>query len=167
MGKISDALTSGPPDWIMIGVPIQDGTFAIIASSHLDAAEIDFRARSYQFRDWADFQAHFTPQIDLVAHGRDYVIAQGTSYLDALHHLVEHWDPDHRDTHQPTPIEQTRAGTGYILDRYASQDQPRGVDRAEVVDGDLVDDQPHQAGASATWGDPPYTDQHDQPITEP
>ncbi len=160
MGKISDALTWGRPDWVMIGVPMQDGSFAIIASSHLDAAEIDFRARSYQFRDWADFQAHFTPQIDLVAHGRNYAMAQGTSYLDALHHLVEHWNPD--DPHQPTPIEQTRAGIGHIQRRYGQD-----VGLADVIDSDLVEETtPHQGGASATWGDPPYTDQHGQPITE-
>lgn len=91
------------PDWVMVGWR-EAGECVLLASGSLTAAQLDYRAREYQFRDVQDMRRRFKPQKTLTAHMDDYLIIRAATYAECLAELLfkHQWRPD-----EPRTIEGT------------------------------------------------------------
>lgn len=71
------------PEWVMLGADWDGPGVLLLASRTLKAADLDFRARSYEFRDWTEFLTRFRPELTLKVHmDDDYVLVAGPTYAD-------------------------------------------------------------------------------------
>lgn len=85
------------PQWVMMGAEWDGPGVLLLASRTLTAAELDFRARSYEFRSWEEFvrPGAFRPELTLSVHmDDDYVLVFGATYIDCLATLLKGWQPD-------------------------------------------------------------------------
>lgn len=81
----------------MLGLEWEGPGVVLLASRTITQAELDFRARQYDFRDWADFMTNFRPELTLSIHMfDDYVLVFGANYAECLAQLMQVWDPDDR-----------------------------------------------------------------------
>jgi hypothetical protein len=89
-------VNSARPQWVMVGAEWDGPGVLLLASRTLKAVELDFRARSYEFRSWAEFVATtFRPELTLAVHmDDDYVLVFGETYADCLAALLAQWSPD-------------------------------------------------------------------------
>lgn len=90
-------VNSARPQWVMMGAEWEGPGVLLLASRTLTAAELDFRARSYEFRSWAEFlqPGAFRPELTLSVHMQDdYVLVFGPTYAECLARLLEEWQPD-------------------------------------------------------------------------
>jgi hypothetical protein len=91
-GKI---VNSARPEWVMLGAQWDGPGVLLLASRTLTHAELDFRAKRYDFRDWAQFLTQFRPELTLAVHMHDdYVLVFGESYVECLATLLRQWTPD-------------------------------------------------------------------------
>jgi hypothetical protein len=100
-------VNSARPQWVMMGAEWDGPGVMLLASRTLTAAELDFRARSYEFTSWAEFlkPGAFRPELTLAVHMHDdYVLVFGPTYAECLASLLNEWQPD--DLHSdPLPLE--------------------------------------------------------------
>lgn len=81
----------------MLGLQWPGPGVLLLASRSLTSAELDFRARSYEFDSWEAFltPGAFKPELTLQIHMRsDYVVVAGPSYAECLQALLGQWSPD-------------------------------------------------------------------------
>jgi hypothetical protein len=91
------------PEWVMVGFPARDdlvpcrpGQVAILASTTMTQAQMEYTARSYDFRDWADFTRNFKPHHTIAVELDDFVVVVADTYAEALALLFERWMPTER-----------------------------------------------------------------------
>jgi hypothetical protein len=88
-------LRDARPEWVMLGLEWPGPGVLLMASRSLTAAQLDFRARAYQFDSIAQLMANFRPELTLDVHMRDdYVLVAGPDYVRCLSALLEQWSPD-------------------------------------------------------------------------
>lgn len=98
-------INTARPQWVMLGADWDGPGVLLLASRTLKSVELDFRARSYEFRDIADLLARFRPELTLTVHmDDDYVLVAGATFADCLAELLQHWQPDDLTAH-PLAIE--------------------------------------------------------------
>lgn len=95
--NVSRLLRSSKPEWVMLGIDWEAPGVALLASKELAASEIDYRARQYDFKDWADFMRNFRPETTLFVHMKDFVLVAGENYAACIETLLMSWSPDERD----------------------------------------------------------------------
>lgn len=88
------------PEWVMVGfpadpalVPCGPGQVAILASTKLSQAQMEYTARTYTFTDVADMVRNLKPHHTLAVELDDFVVAVGDTYAEAFTQLFEHWTP--------------------------------------------------------------------------
>lgn len=91
------------PEWVMVGfpadpalVPCSPGQVVILASTKLTQAQMEYTARRYDFRDWADFARNFKPHHTLAVELDDFVVVVADTYAEALVELFRDWMPTER-----------------------------------------------------------------------
>lgn len=90
-------VNSARPQWVMMGAEWDGPGVMLLASRTLTSAELDFRARSYEFRSWEEFlqPGVFKPELTLSVHMQDdYVLVFGPTYAECLAELLGEWQPD-------------------------------------------------------------------------
>ncbi len=93
------SIRQAAPEWVMLGLAWDGPGVLLMASRSLTQAELDFRARSYEFASWEAFLAPgaFKPELTLQVHMRsDYIVVAGPDYLACLEALLRQWSPDDR-----------------------------------------------------------------------
>jgi hypothetical protein len=75
-------------------VPCQPGQVAILASTKLSQAQLEYTARCYDFTDWEQFRSQFKPHYTLAVELDDFVVVVADTYLEALAELLRTWRPD-------------------------------------------------------------------------
>lgn len=85
-------MTSGRPDFVILGVPHPDGGVMVLASTELREAELQYEA------DYVESLFHSRPErvweeYRLTTRMRSYVTVIGDSYPDALSKLFGQWSP--------------------------------------------------------------------------
>ncbi len=87
----------------MIGLDWDGPGVLLMASDRLSAAQLDFEARRYDFRDMADLRANFAPSLALTtvietraAPGRKdgYVLIAAPDWMQAIQELFGEWTPE-------------------------------------------------------------------------
>lgn len=94
-------MVSVKPQWVMVGFPatpdlvpaVRDNQVAILASTRLTRAELEYTVRHYEFRDWMDFSASFKPHKTLAVEFDDFVVVVADTYPEALKALLSAWTP--------------------------------------------------------------------------
>lgn len=107
------------PQWVMVGfpadpelVPCLPGQVAILASTKLTQAQMEYTARTYDFTDWADFQRNFKPHHTIAVELDDFAVVVADSYAEALAKLFRGWMPTERAAIEPAhPALPQEAGT--------------------------------------------------------
>jgi hypothetical protein len=103
-------MTSINPEWAMVGWQT-GGWHWLLASRDLEAAELDWMARQYDFESWEAFlrPGAFRPaaHIDIISAG-SFVLVRGRTYADCLADLLfkhgwraDHTPPNALPTHDP------------------------------------------------------------------
>lgn len=89
------------PEWVMVGfladpalVPCQPGQFAILASTKLTQAQMEYTARRYDFADVADMLRNLKPHHTLAVELEDFVVVVADTYAEALVQLFTKWTPE-------------------------------------------------------------------------
>lgn len=91
-------LRNAKPEWVMLGLQWPGPGVLLMASQTLTAAELDFRARAYEFDTWEQFMAGFHPELTLSVHmHNDYLVVAGPDYASCLATLMKNWSPDGGD----------------------------------------------------------------------
>lgn len=91
-------LRDAKPDWVMLGLRWPGPGVLLMASRTLTAAELDFRARAYEFDSWEQFMGGFHPELTLSVHmHNDYLVVAGPDYASCLATLLKNWSPDGGD----------------------------------------------------------------------
>ena len=83
------------PDWVMLGIPMPDGRFAIYASTELNHAEL---RHEIEEPDWitgwhSRIRTPGRTIVELTVNMRTYVIVTADSYAQAFDRLFAHWSP--------------------------------------------------------------------------
>jgi hypothetical protein len=96
-------LRGARPKWVMVGLEWDGPGVLLMASDRLSAAQLDFEARRYEFRDMADLRANFAPSLALTtiidtrpAEGRKdgYVLIAAPDWAQAMQALFSEWTPE-------------------------------------------------------------------------
>jgi hypothetical protein len=89
------------PQWVMVGFPADPslvfcgpGQVAILASTKLTQAQMEYTARSYDFASWEDFRRRFKPHHTLAVELDDFVVVVADTYAEALVLLFRDWMPN-------------------------------------------------------------------------
>ena len=99
----SRILNSARPKWVMVGLEWDGPGVLLMASDRLSAAQLDFEARRYDFRDMADLRANFAPSLALTTiietrpvEGRKdgYVLIAAEDWIQAIQALLGEWTPE-------------------------------------------------------------------------
>lgn len=77
-------------------VPCAHGQVAILASTRLTQAQMEYTARSYDFRDWEEFRRDFKPHHTIAIELDDFVVVVADTYAEALAKLFANWMPPER-----------------------------------------------------------------------
>lgn len=88
------------PQWVMVGFPAdpalvygEPGQVAILASTKLTQAQMEYTARRYDFRDFEEFRRTFKPHHTLAVELDDFVVVVADTYAEALVSLFRDWMP--------------------------------------------------------------------------
>lgn len=96
-------LNGARPKWVMVGLEWDGPGVLLLASDRLSAAELDFEARQYEFRDMADLARNFAPSLALKtiidtrpAAGRKdgYILIAAPDWAQAMQALSGEWTPE-------------------------------------------------------------------------
>jgi hypothetical protein len=91
-------LRESKPEWVMLGLNWPGPGVILLASKELTQAELDFRARQYNYTDWSQFLTNFMNDIEttLFIHLKGFTIVAGPNYAECLASLLRQWNPDER-----------------------------------------------------------------------
>lgn len=70
------------------------GQVVILASTKLSQAQMEYAARTYDFRDWVEFRRNFKPHHTLAVELDDFVVVVANTYAEAFVRLFKDWTPE-------------------------------------------------------------------------
>jgi len=157
------------PEWVMVGfparpdlVPCAPGQVAILASAKMTQAQMEYTARSYNFRDWDDFRRNFKPHHTVAIELDDFVVVVADTYAEALAKLFANWMPPERMALPPV-------GQGDSIMTYPATDHGPDVPAGGTdTDGVTLSPANHPSdGPGVNYGTPPQYVGPDVPVQAP
>jgi hypothetical protein len=84
------------PDWVMVGMPMDDGRVRLIASKELNYAELQVKIGHQDiFEGIAPVRAVVTSrEILLTTDMRTFILIEADTYADAFSELFRQWSPE-------------------------------------------------------------------------
>lgn len=91
------------PDWVLLGIPRDDGSVMLVASDQMTRASLEARLEGFDAM-LRPFEFSPRQRYTLTAEMDGCVVVLGADYAEAIRKLFGHWQPRARERREVGPL---------------------------------------------------------------